>query len=65
MKAVITFSSDFTQYYKFYEVTREYDPPKQEINQEKLEDMRFRKVRIQFRKQAKEFKAAIRRMFPD
>lgn len=33
MKAVITFSSDFTQYYKFYEVTREYDPPKQGINQ--------------------------------
>lgn len=65
MKAMITFSSDFTQYYKFYEVTREYDPPKQGIHQEKLEYMRFRKVRIQFRKQAKEFKAAIKRMFPD
>lgn len=45
-KTVITSSSDFTKYLKFYEVTKEYDPPTQENqeNQEKREDMRFRKV---------------------
>lgn len=63
--AVITFSADFTKYLKFYEVTREYAPPKQGKHQEKLEDMRFRNPRIQSREEAKDFKEAIRGTFQD
>lgn len=66
LKAFITFSSDVTKYFKFYETSRDYDLLKQGINQQNettLEGIRFRNMGIKSRKQAMEFKDAVRGIF--